>query len=217
MIKAETIIAAAVLIKLSRDIESTPYFRNPENCQERRTAFPPAGTQRGCVCRRPAFLIHQESFLPQSESGGKDVIRRLKSDALRLGDRCWQRPEERGTAVIDFPTQQHGVVFVHRVMAVLHEHAAKVAELHGQCHAAAWTQTIYVLPSLLPSRNITGASVSSEDLAFFKVDVNGMVPSASTVLQSPDFARAETRRRGNASVIGVSSEALVVRLDSPRA
>src|SRR5579864_144064 len=101
------------------------------------------------------------------------------------------------------------------VMAVLHEHAAPIAELHGDGDAAAWTQTIHVFAALLPRRHVRSAAVAGQDLAFFKVDVNGMVPSAATVLQCPHFARAVLRQRRDAAEAGVERCSGLVCFDAP--
>src|SRR5258708_20961598 len=45
---------------------------------------------------------------------------------------------------------EHGVVLVDGVMAVLHVHAAPVAELHGQGYASPRTQTINVFAAFFP-------------------------------------------------------------------
>src|SRR5579859_1689463 len=94
-------------------------------------------------------------------------------------------------------------------MAVLHEHAAPIAELHGQSHAAAGTQTIHVFAAFFPGRNVSSATVAGQDLAFFKVDVDRVIPSAAAVLQSPDLARSVTRSRGDTSPAGVQHLAVV--------
>src|ERR1700724_2308749 len=83
---------------------------------------------------RPASCAagRQSEFLTPAEleRGRGYVIRRYKRDTLRRCDRCRQRPQEWRATVIDFPTDQHGVVLVHCVVAVLHEHSTPVAELH---------------------------------------------------------------------------------------
>src|SRR5437899_2430536 len=105
---------------------------------------------------------------------------------------------------------------MHCVVAVLHEHATPIAELHGQSHASARTQTIHVLAALLPRRNVSSATVPGQDLAFFKVDVDRVVPSAAAVLQGPDFARAEGRSCGETTEAGIHHRA-AIRGYSPRA
>src|SRR6266542_450163 len=71
------------------------------------------------------------------EGGGEDVGRRLERHALGRRDRRRQRPQERGPVVVDLPPHEHGVVLVHRVVAVLHEHPAPVPELHRDGNAPA--------------------------------------------------------------------------------
>src|SRR5207237_9430564 len=112
-----------------------------------------------------------------------------------------QRTQERRAAVVDFPAQEHRVVLVHRVMAMLHEHAAPVAELHGNGDGAGRTQAIHVLAPSLPGREGRGASVAREHVTFLEVNVDRMVPAAAA-LERPDFPGAESRRRRYTAVIG---------------
>src|SRR5881397_157762 len=128
-----------------------------------------------------------------SERGWKDLGRILERDTLRPRNRRGQRTQERRTVVVDLPSQQHRVVLVHGVMAVLHEHAAEVAELHRDRHGAAGMQAIHVLPPLLSGWNVGCASVPRQNLPLLEMDVNGMIPAAAAVLQRPDFTRAEFR------------------------
>src|SRR6185312_11091125 len=74
---------------------------------------------------------------------GKNFVRRLKSDASRFGNGCWQWAQERSSAV-QVPPQQHGIVFMHGVVAVLHEHAAPIPELHLEGHRPIVTQAVNV-------------------------------------------------------------------------
>src|SRR5471032_2019428 len=104
-------------------------------------------------------------------------------------------------AAVELPTDEHGVVFMHGVVAVLHEHPRKLAELHGESHAAAWTKAIHVLPAALPWRYVVDASVAGQDLSLFEVDVDGVIPTAATVLESPDFAAAPFRSGSNPAVV----------------
>src|SRR6478672_9652095 len=70
--------------------------------------------------------------LPQGETplegSRENVVRVLKGNALRFGDWCWKRFQERAAGIVNFPAQEHGVIFMDGVMAMLHEHAAKIAE-----------------------------------------------------------------------------------------
>src|SRR5437899_4366149 len=59
---------------------------------------------------------------------GKDFVRRLERHTGRFGNWSRQWIQERPTRA-DVPPQQHGIVFMHGVVAVLHEHAAPIAEL----------------------------------------------------------------------------------------
>src|SRR6185437_7018996 len=98
---------------------------------------------------------------------------------------------------------------MHGVVAVLHEHPAPIAELHGQSHASARTQTIDVFAALFPCRDGAGAAIAGQDLPFFKVDVDWVIPSAATVPEGPDLASAIFRRRRNTSEAGIQHLAVV--------
>src|SRR6185369_7237180 len=129
------------------------------------------------------------------ESGRKYVVRGHKRNALWFRDRSRQRVQERCAGAIDFPPQEHRVVFVHGVVAVLHEHAAKVTELKRDFHFAAGSQAPDVLAPALPGRNLGGASITRERLALLEVDVNRVIPTTTAVPQCPYLSGAEFRRR----------------------
>src|SRR5258708_538914 len=92
---------------------------------------------------------------------------------------------------------------MHGVVAVFHEHSEELAELHGESYASTWTQAIHVLAASLPRWHIGCAPVAGKNLAFFKVDVNRMIPAAAGVLESPDFARTRCGRRGDPAIVGL--------------
>src|ERR1043166_1593339 len=94
------------------------------------------------------------------------------------------------------------MVFMHGVVAVLHEHSVELTELHGEGYASARTQTIYVLAAALPRRHIGCAAVAGQNLAFFKVNVDRMVPAGAAILECPELACARSRRRSDPAVIG---------------
>src|SRR5919112_1517973 len=75
----------------------------------------------------------------------KDVVRIDERASLRCRDWRRQRPEFGGAVGIDVPPQQHRVVLVHRVMAMLHVGAGEVAELHAERHRAGRLQAVDVL------------------------------------------------------------------------
>ena len=102
------------------------------------------------------------------------------------------------------------------VVAVLHEHPAPVAELHGQRHGPARVQPVDVLPAALCQRHVGQAAVSSQDLAFLEMDVNRVVPPAAIVDQVPDFSRPESRRGREPAVIRGQLDP-TVGTDAPRA
>src|SRR5438309_7833715 len=92
---------------------------------------------------------------------------------------------------------------MHRVVTMLHEHAAPVTELHGQGYASTRTQTVHIFAALLPCRNVAGTAVPGQDLAFFEVDMDRVIPASATVLQRPDFTRAELGRSRDTSEISL--------------
>ncbi len=108
---------------------------------------------------------------------GQNLVRRLERDSCRFGNRRRQRVQEHASGGIHLPAQQHCVVLMHGVVAMLHKHAAPVAELHGDGHAAVFSQTVNILAASLRLRNVADAAVAGEDLAFFKVDVDRDGPS----------------------------------------
>src|SRR3954451_14431600 len=139
----------------------------------------------------------------------------LEHDPLRCGDRCRERLQEGRSASVDFPSQQHRVVFVRGVVTVLHEHATPVAELHGDRERASRAQAIHVLSATFPGRNVRETSIARKDLPLFEMDVDGMVPAAAAVHEVPDFPRAEFRRRLDAAEVRLEYAAPVSR-DAPR-
>src|SRR5712671_2995953 len=152
----------------------------------------------------------------RSERGGQDVVGRNEGHALRRRDRRRERPHERRPVVVDLPAHQHGVVLVDGVVAVLHEHPAEVAELHGDGDAPTGAEPVDVLASLLPGRHRVRIAVAVEDLPLLEVDVDRVVPAAAAVLQVPDLAGAVAGPGRDAAVVGVERPTLVVRLDAPR-
>src|ERR1700748_3686135 len=102
------------------------------------------------------------SACASGESGGQNFIGSNKGDSLWRWQWSWQRTQERRATIVQFPSQQHRVVFMDGVVAVLHEHASPVAELHGKGHAAGRTQAVDVFTAFLPGGNVTGASISGK-------------------------------------------------------
>src|SRR5512140_523534 len=151
--------------------------------------------------------------------GRQDVFGGNEGHTLRRGDGRRQRLEEGRAVGVDFPPQQHRVVLVHRVVAVLHVHSAEVAELHPQGHAAARPQPVDVLAPPLPGGNVGRAAVAGDDLALLEVDVDGVVPAAAAVLQHPRLGGGgvASGSGGDASVVRVQHASLVVRLHAPGA
>src|SRR5215472_15488126 len=93
---------------------------------------------------------------------------------------------------------------MHGVVAVLHEHPAPIAELHADDHVPVHAQAVDVLAAALRRRR--RLSVAGDDLAFFKVDVDGMVPIEST-LQSPLLGGCESGLRRDAPEVGLQRAA----------
>src|ERR1041385_3815096 len=75
-------------------------------------------------------------------------------------------------------------------MAVLHEHAAKVAELKCDFYFAAWMQAPDVLASFLPGGNFRRASIARKRLALLDVHTSRV----------PKRGAAEIRPKSAASV-----------------
>ena len=80
---------------------------------------------------------------------------------------------------------------MHRVVTVLHEHAAPVAELHFDGDTAAWTQAIDVFSTFLPRRHIGRTTVPGDDLSLLEVDMNRVIPAPAAVFQGPDFTGSD--------------------------
>src|SRR5712691_6974855 len=155
---------------------------------------------------------------PVSASSREDVVRSDERDTLRRWDRRRERLQYRVPAgLVDLPAQQHGVVLVHGVVAVLHEHAAEVPELQRDGHTSPGAQTIDVFAALLPWRHVARTPVAGKDLAFLEVDVDRVIPATAAVLQRPDLARAHLGRRRNPPDARVQHRPVVVRFDAPGA
>src|SRR5262249_52748412 len=120
-----------------------------------------------------------------------------------------ERFEERWPVVVDLPSQEHRVVLVHGVVAMLHEHPAEVAELQRDGPLPARAQSPYVLATLLPRRNVGRAAVARQRLALLEMDVDRMVPAAAAVAQRPDLAGAEARRRRDSAEVRGERAAVV--------
>src|SRR6185369_3306090 len=119
------------------------------------------------------------------ECGRQDLGGGAERHALRRRDRRRQRPQERRPVVVDLPAHEHGVVLVHRVVAVLHEHPAPIPELHRDRHASARAQPVDVLAAAFRRRDVAETAVAGEDLAFLEVDVDGVIPAAAAVPEGP--------------------------------
>src|SRR5690242_16334373 len=91
---------------------------------------------------------------------------------------------------------------MHGVVAVLHEHSIEFTELHGEGYGSCRTQTIDVFAAALPRGHIRRAAIAGKNLAFFKVDVNRMVPTTAGIDERPDLARSGLRCCGNSAIVG---------------
>src|SRR3954469_11017593 len=100
------------------------------------------------------------------------------------------------------------------VVAVLHVHARELTELHGQRNFAAGLEPVHVLPAPLCQRHIAQTAIASENLAFFEVDVDGVIPAAAAVLKMPYLAGARLRHGREAAEVGRETLA-AIRLDCP--
>src|SRR5438067_8171689 len=102
---------------------------------------------------------------------------------------------------------------MHGVVAVLHEHATPVTELHGNGDASTRKQPVDVFPPLLCQRErnvIPPIVLSRKDLAFLEVDVNRVVPTAASVGQRPDLTGAKGGRRRNPTEVSRERISLAV-------
>jgi hypothetical protein len=78
---------------------------------------------------------------------------------------------------INLPAQQHRIVFMDSVVTMFHKHAAPISELHRNSDAATWPEPIYILSALFPCWHIASLAIARENLAFFKMNMNGMIPA----------------------------------------
>src|SRR4051812_47061953 len=177
-----------------------------------------AGAARRRATARPkrwkalAFMFHPV----RSVRGWQDIVRRDEGDALARRDGRGQRVQLGEAQWVEVPSQEHRVVLVGGVVAMLHEGAGPVAELDRQGDATRGSQPVDVLSALLPRRDVDGGAVAQLDLALLEVDVDRVVPSAPLVRQRPQFAAAvAVRRCRDPAVIGVQ-DGPGVRADAPR-
>src|SRR5262245_40765710 len=105
---------------------------------------------------------------------------------------------------------------MHGVVAVLHEHAAPVPELHGNGDTAAGAEAVDILAATLPQWDVTGFPIAGENLTLLKVDVDRVIPATATVLQCPDLARPVFRRCRDATEVR-SEHGAAIGLHAPGA
>src|SRR5436305_10949875 len=146
---------------------------------------------------------------PPSQCTAKDVVGRHERDALRSGNRRRQGPHERLPPVVELPADEHGVILMDRVVTVLHEHPAPITELHGDGELSSGTQSIDVLAPLLPGRDVPRTAVAGEDPTLLEMDVDGVIPAPAAVPQGPDFAGVFSRRRRDATEVGIEHVAAI--------
>src|SRR6476620_5002477 len=170
------------------------------------------------VLKKPAspdfLLLHYAASAPGDEQApacglervGQDLVRGLERDSCRFGNRRRKRIQEHASGGIDLPAQQHCVVLMHGVVAMLHEHAAPVTELHGDGDSATLFQPVNIFAASLCLRNVGEAAVAGKDLPFFKVDVDWVVPVEAS-FEDPYLAGAELRRRRDPAEIGLERRA----------
>src|SRR5262249_20043513 len=90
-----------VEVRLAATAELSPHSRTPTTPM-RRNDRNEASNER-----------HIVMMVLLSKRRRQDVSRRLERHTLRLGNRRWQRSEERWPVVVNLPPQEHGVIFVH--------------------------------------------------------------------------------------------------------
>ena len=92
--------------------------------------------------------------------------------------------------MFDVPPGEHGVVFMLRVMAMLHITSGELAESKGDLHAASAighpANSVHVFPGpFFPFWR--SFSTAAENQAFFEVNMNRMAPAISTIFKVPNF------------------------------
>src|SRR2546427_9947235 len=99
-------------------------------------------------------------------------------------------------------------------MAMLHEHAAPVAELHGDRDGAFWMKPVDVLAAPLRRPNARVLAAARKDLSLFEVDVDRVVPVTFVVDQMPHFAAPELWCRRDPAVVR-SQRGAAICADAP--
>src|SRR4029077_12142212 len=97
-------------------------------------------------------------------------------------------------------------IFVHCVVAMLHEHAREFTELNANGDRTAGVEPIHVLATSLPRRHTARTSIAGQHDALFKMNMDGVVPTTTAVDKRPDFPSA--RFGGGRDLVIVSWEAL---------
>lgn len=95
-----------------------------------------SGAPRSRRCRgraRGAWVAFAQDF------------RRAEHDAVRSGDRGWAHGREVTPFLQKLGPHQHGKIFVHRIVAMLHIRSAALTELHLELDLAAWPQAPDIL------------------------------------------------------------------------
>src|SRR4051794_1991294 len=103
-----------------------------------------------------------------------------------------------------FPANHHGVILVHRVVAVHRVAAGPIAEAHEDLHFLVGIQPDHVLAAALPCWG--RRSVTAENAVLFEVNVHRVAPRTGVVLDRPDLRRVSLHVRVN--TIGVEDAAV---------
>ncbi len=110
------------------------------------------------------------------------------------------------TRILDIPTKQHGMIFMLRVMAMLHVSTPEFSETQGNRQITTTiihpTHSVDILATpLLPIRR--RLSVAPEDSAFFEVNMDVMTPATSAIHDMPDFEITQPGCGGCTMHIGI--------------
>ena len=92
--------------------------------------------------------------------------------------------------IFDVPAQQHGVILVLGVVAMLHIGAREVTYTDRNIDTGGGIDLGPEAIHVLATESLPGwwcHAVAGDDLAFLEVDVGGMRPTAGVVGQMPDF------------------------------
>src|SRR5262249_49824093 len=109
--------------------------------------------------------------------------------------------------ICNLPYQHHGMIFMHEVVAVHRIPAEEIAEPEEKMHRVIELDPHHVFSRCLYERR--RRSVPGQDLEFFEMDVDRMLPAARAVHQDPVFNRILSDFESRRVAVGESA------VDSP--